>query len=490
MGAIGWFFIAFNNIGIPMLLKAMKNSRTSDRDFTYDGDVKFDKNPFGGVQIDAILGDDQLLMHNPFGTSERKVLVRDQNGEAAIMEETFDAYVPTLTHEDIIALLLELAKLKGVDFTDKIDLAFANRFPKWSGLLINTTITLSGELEEHLESVTYYQTLIDILNGRSGDQALMAIFDESNRADLQASSADKIGILSQFYSNYVKAITNILSAVVYSKEYKHEIALQDIIKFLNVDITIAADLATSESEVIKIRQHPNDIYLSNKNAFVSRRVYVHKDLNFLPRSITPFFRKMRQAKLVGSFSYLDSKVTRLPSGRKTLLSLAQYKALSEVERFMMGKPDFYVDNRDELTASLGDLVKDLTDDQWAIYRISTDGGVGDFVAHEEGLENYMFIVTDPIQFDIVGLEQEDIIRYSTKVADISGSDIEKYSNLIIGGRRIVDNYVLEEGKDLIESFDVTTWNTNHDLLLMAKKSDLDVSKYVKVWTGVDLKTEE
>lgn len=478
------------NIGIPMLLKAVKNKRTSTRDFSVTGDMKFTQNPFKDTQIDAMLGDDQLIMHNPYGTSTRRVVLRDYSGEAAVTEEAFDAYVPTINNDDVIALLLELAKLKGVDFSDKIDLAFASRFPKWSGLLVNSQTDLSEDIAKHLESITYYQTLIDILNGKSGDQKLMAIFDESNRADLQASSADKISILALFYSNYVKAITNILSAVVYSKEYKHEEALKDIIKFLNVDITAAADLATNETTVIKVRQHPNDIYLSNKMAFISRRVYVHKDLNFLPSSITPFFRKMRQARLVGSFSYLDSRAVRLPSGRKTLLSLAQYKSLSDIERFLMGKPDFFVDNRDELSRSLGDLVSQLTDEDWDVFRVTTSDDVDDFLSREEGLENYLIIVTDPVQFENVGLEQADIIRYNTKAADLTGQDIEKYGNLIVGGKRIVDNYVFEEGNDLIESFDVTTWNTNHELLLMAKKSDLDVSKYVKVWTGVDKPVDE
>lgn len=478
------------NIGIPMLLKAVKNSRTSTRDFSVMGDMKFTQNPFKDVQIDAMLGDDQLVMHNPYGTSTRRVVLRDYSGEAAVTEEAFDAYVPNVTNNDVISLLLELAKLKGVDFSDKIDLAFASRFPKWSGLLVSSHTDLSEDIAKHLESITYYQTLIDILNGKSGDQKLMAIFDESNRADLQASSADKISILALFYANYVKAITNILSAVVYSKEYKHEEALKDIIKFLNVDITVAADLATNETTVVKVRQHPNDIYLSDKMAFISRRVYAHKDLNFLPSSITPFFKKMRQAKLVGSFSYLDSRAVRLPSGRKSLLSLAQYKSLSDVERFLMGKPDFFVDNRDELTRSLGDLVSQLTDEDWDIFRVATGDDVDDFLSREEGLENYLIITTDPVQFENIGLEQVDIIRYSTKVADLTGHDIEKYGNLIVGGKRIMDNYVFEEGNDLIESFDVTTWNTNHELLLMAKKSDLDVSKYVKVWTGVNEITEE
>lgn len=473
------------NIGIPMLLKAVKNARTSVRDFSVSGDLKFTQNPFKNTQIDAMLGDDQLITHNPYGTSARKVVLRDYSGDAVVTEESFDAYIPDIDNNGVIALLLELAKLKGVDFSDKIDLAFASRFPKWSGLLVNSSIELPDHLAKHLESVTYYQTLIDVLNGKTGDQTLMAIFDESNRADLQASSADKISILALFYANYVKSITNVLSAIVYSKEYKHEQALQDIIKYLNVDITVAADLATNETTVVKVRQHPNDVYLSNKMAFISRRVYVHKDLNFLPSSITPFFKKMRQAKLVGSFSYLDSKATRLPSGKRVFLSLAQYKSLSDIERFLMGKPDFFVDNRDELTRSMGDLVAQLSDDDWDVFRISTNDGSSDFTTREEGLENYLFIVTDPVQFDNVGLEQMDIIRYNTKTADMTGQDIEEYGNLIVGGKRIMDNYVLEEGNDLIESFDVTTWNTNHELLLMAKKSDLDVSKYVKVWTGVD-----
>lgn len=320
-------------IGLPLLVTALHKDERSDSAYRDIADL---------YSLDNT--DDGFIVKLPSATIERSTLIYDVNNNPLWIGDSFTPAHPSVSYEDIAALISLYAELQSISIVEDLGVEFMSRYPSWSGLLMKSQSAMSDEVNIWFNNLCEQEFIRQSTNLPSVDTKVMALFNEPNRSDLHVGAYERIYFVALAHSVVLNVLSDILGRAMTSVEYKDLPVWSEINKILPRPISPIA-MSNAAYKLDREYDHSNVMSVIKNGIIKSGRYYVEQGIKLQHPVLSDLTNKLERASVL---SYMNSNLVSVrPFSRSGSEEFCYTSNLGSKDFFHLGQIELNIEHVDE-----------------------------------------------------------------------------------------------------------------------------------------------